>query len=646
MDEIRLIPLTAIKESPFNPRKTYPQDELEELADSIRTQGVMQPIVVRIQPEEVNADGHFEYEVVFGHRRFRGAAIAGRDDIPAIVRVMNDEQAAIAQVHENMKRKDVTALEEADSYVHLRTEHRMTAEQIGLAVGKTKAYVYARLKLASVASEVRDAVMTRGLSPEIALLIARLPHIVLQRAALAKARLPDFRQVEGEPEQWVSVRDTKRMLKELFELDVDVAQFDTTDAKLIDCAGACTDCPKRAGNMEGLSEILDPGICTDSDCYKQKQEAFVWLRTDQLRADGRTVIEGEAAVEQMETRHYIKDYTTLDNTVYDPASSTNVSMRQLLDRPGAPKIVPAAIVNPFDGRIVDVVTDEEAQQLHEFARNARAPREPGAEERDAKRQAERDAADAAIAALSPSQRACMDMDILRDVRRAVLMAMVEAPRSVEDLRLMVLREMTLGDTDLGVPGELVGLRTLLEAEEETAGDDFDSMAWGEHWVREVASPDQLALLMSMIAVEEALSWCWQLRYKPEHTARLVAIANAYGVDPADFLPEEEREPAADDASTPSLAARAQEAAEGQKAQDDDALADAAADSQPSPPAKKAKPVKKAAPAKKAAKVKRAAKVKIATDNAGSAGEDQTDEPADAGSERDPNTSDMFAGAQS
>lgn len=629
MDEIRQIPLTALHESPFNPRKTYPEDELQELAESIKSQGVMQPIVARVQPEELNADGHFDYEIIFGHRRFRAAGLAGLDAVPVIVRVMTDEQAAIAQVHENMKRKDVTALEEADSYVHLRDEHRMTGEQIAEAVGKTKAYVYARLKLASVAPEVRAAVMTRGLSAEIALLIARLPHIVLQRAALTKVRQPVFRQVEGEPEQWASVRDTKRILKELFELDVDAAQFDTKDANLVDGAGACTNCPKRAGNMEGLAEILDPGICTDSDCYKQKQEAFVWLRTDQLRAEGRTVIEGEAAAEEMKTPHYIENHTRVDSTTYDPESNRYVPLSELLKRPGAPKIVPSVIVSPHDGRLVDIITDDEAEELQEFARRASAPRSSGASARDTGQEARHNEREAAIAALPASQRACLDAQVMVDVRRAVLMAMVESQRSVDELRHMLVREMEFGDADLGIVGEVLGLHALAQVAEDEQGDEFSPTDWYVAWARETATADQLAAALAMVAVDGVLEVSWHIR-NPEIAARRLATVSAYGIDPADFLPEEERTP------TPSLAARAQEAGEGQEAQDDEASADAAVKSKSTPAAKKAKPAKKAAP------VKKAAKVKIATDDAGSAGEDQKDEPADAGAERDPNTSDMFS----
>ena len=628
MDEIRQIPLTALHESPFNPRKTYPEHELLELAESIKSQGIMQPIVARIQPEEVNKHGHFEYELIFGHRRLRAAWLAALESAPVIVRTMTDKQAAIARMHENMKRQDVTALEEADGYVHLRDAHRMTAEQIGAAVGKTKSYVYARLKLAAAAPEVRDAVTTRGMSPEIALLIGRLPHFDMQRLALKSVLLPQpYGAPADEPERWASVRDTKLKLKRLFENDVDVAQFDIADDGLIESAGACTSCPKRAGNMESLAEILDSGICTDSTCYTEKQAAFVWLKTDQMREAGHRVVEGEEASELMPYSGWMHDHRSIDERLNGHSVGEGGTLRDVLAQEGAPQLKTTVVVDPHNGRVIEALTSEEISELHAFvrARFGETPRE--ASPAEIKRQQERDARDARIAALPPAQRACMDMDVLRDVRRAVLMAMVDAPRSVDELRCMVMRELDMGDSDLGVAGETVGLRALLEAQEETAGDDFDPQAFAKQWVREQATPQQLSLIVAMMGVEDALSWTYRLNDNVEQTQHMVALAKSYGIDPADFLLPEEEDPEVEEIepSTPSTAARAQEGGEGHAAGvDGESPAGAAA-----APAKKPKPIKKAA------------KVKIAKVEAGSAGDDQKDEPADAGAARDPNTSDMF-----
>lgn len=101
-EQILRVPLSALRESPFNPRKTYDEADLQDLAESIKTQGVMQPIVVRPLPDG-QADVALRYEIVFGHRRFRACALLPeyRDDTlgaPIIVRDLDDQQAACAQV--------------------------------------------------------------------------------------------------------------------------------------------------------------------------------------------------------------------------------------------------------------------------------------------------------------------------------------------------------------------------------------------------------------------------------------------------------------------------------------------------------------------------------------------------------------------
>lgn len=627
MADFRQIPLSALKESPFNPRKHYDEAELIELAESVKSQGVMQPIVVRIQPEEVNQHGHFEYEIVFGHRRFRAARLAELEEVPAIVREMTDEQAAIAQVHENMKRKDVTALEEADGYVHLRDAYGMTAERIGKEVGKTKSYVYARLKLAAAAPGVRIAVSTRGMSPEIALLIARLPHFDMQTLAITQVLIPrSYGAAADEPERWASVRETKLKLKQLFENDVDVAQFDITDDGLIESAGACTTCPKRAGNMESLSEILDSGICTDTECFNKKQAAFVWLKTDQLRETGHQVIEGDEAKKLMPYAGWIQGHRKLEETPF--GGSHEPTSRELMARPGAPQIVPITIVNPHDGRLMEIITSDQARQLHNFANGVQA--RPESDEDEVDHEAEHAAL---IASLSRDRQAVLDASALRDVRKAVLMAMVESARQPEDLRCIVLREMDMAgyyDSFDDNVREISGLAALAEAAKAAATDpdDFDEDEWCRTWVREEATLDQLGLLMAMIGVEHALEGRYGRLAAVTNSVRLVSIANSYGVDPANYLPaRDDDDQDAEAAETPSTAAQAQDGDEGHAAEVD---GDVAADS-PAP----------AAPAKKPKAPKKAAKVRIARVEAGSAGDDQKDEPADAGVARDPNTSDMF-----
>ena len=156
-ETITMLPLARLRESPFNPRRRYNEASLLELAETMLppTGRVHQPIVVR---PLVQADVEHDHEIVFGHRRFRAAGIAGLEEIPAIVRAMTDEEAQLAQVVENLQREDVSPLEEADALHTLRREHGQSIEDLMKHAGKSRSYVFNRLRLATAHDKVREAV--------------------------------------------------------------------------------------------------------------------------------------------------------------------------------------------------------------------------------------------------------------------------------------------------------------------------------------------------------------------------------------------------------------------------------------------------------------------------------------------------------
>jgi ParB/RepB/Spo0J family partition protein len=267
MTPLQTIPLNALRESPFNPRQAYPASSLDELAASIRTQGVLQPVLVRPLPGAANGDPWPLYELVCGHRRYRAATLAGLDELPAIVREMTDEQAAVAQLHENAKRADITALEEADGYQHLHRTHHMPVPQIAQAIGKSTSHVYSRLKLATAGPDLREACMRRGLPAELALEVARVPAS-LQRQALRKITADHADEDTPPADRWLSYRNTKTVLQTAFRTMLSRAVFALDDATLTG-AGPCTTCPKRAGNDPELADLPDH-TCMDSDCFDAK----------------------------------------------------------------------------------------------------------------------------------------------------------------------------------------------------------------------------------------------------------------------------------------------------------------------------------------------------------------------------------------
>lgn len=138
------IPLIALHHSPTNPRKTYPERELEELAESIRSQGIINPITVRPFYEENKI---VAYEVVAGNRRYRAALLAELQLVPCIVRDLTDDQVMDIQIAENLHRQDVPPLEEAAAFQAMLDTRKIDVDELAGKIGKSARYVYRRLKL-------------------------------------------------------------------------------------------------------------------------------------------------------------------------------------------------------------------------------------------------------------------------------------------------------------------------------------------------------------------------------------------------------------------------------------------------------------------------------------------------------------------
>lgn len=272
-----ILPLAQLAESPTNPRQRY--GDLTELIDSIRRQGVLQPVLARPLDQD-------RYELVFGHRRFRAAREAGLTALPAMVREMTDLEVLEAQLVENCQRADIHPLEEAEGYRRLHEEHGYSVDDIAAKVGKSKAAVYARLKLCSLAPAARKAFLEERLSPSVALLVARIPDPKLQAEATRELTdgVPKYRAPR-------SVRAAEAFLQDTYMLRLAEAPFAAEDAQLLPEAGACTTCPKRTGNQALLfPDVKSADVCTDPPCYQRKVAAVWERRVESAKAAGQEVL--------------------------------------------------------------------------------------------------------------------------------------------------------------------------------------------------------------------------------------------------------------------------------------------------------------------------------------------------------------------
>ena len=313
----QMIGLDYAAPSPTNPRKSFPEGEMNELVDSIKAHGLLQPILVRMWPLSYPQPGPLTtYEIVAGERRWRAARLAGLTMIEAKCRELSDLEVLEIQIIENMQRADLHPLEEAEGYERIMATHAYTVEQLGEKIGKSRSYIFGRLKLLALDDDARRLFRSGLLNPSTALLVARVPTTALRAKAIKEITEPDY---NGEI---LSVRRAHEVLKQRFMLKLADAPFPRWMDKLHPDAGSCEVCPKRTGNVPDLFDDIDsPDVCTDPDCFVQKKIAYRDQQAEKVSTAGGKVIIGDEAKKLapygIEKYTDLKGYTQLDKTCHD-----------------------------------------------------------------------------------------------------------------------------------------------------------------------------------------------------------------------------------------------------------------------------------------------------------------------------------------
>ena len=153
------LPVTALEPGPFQPRTSMDPGALAELADSIKRQGVLQPILARPHPKKAAA-----YQIIAGERRWRAAQAAGLREVPVLIRSLADTEAMAAALVENLQRQDLDAIEEAEGYRRLLSDFGLTQDNLGGLVGKSRSHVANTLRLLQLPEAVRAHVQSGALS--------------------------------------------------------------------------------------------------------------------------------------------------------------------------------------------------------------------------------------------------------------------------------------------------------------------------------------------------------------------------------------------------------------------------------------------------------------------------------------------------
>ncbi|MDR2904154.1 MAG: nucleoid occlusion protein [Clostridiales bacterium] len=177
--EIVYLPISKITPNPYQPRKFFEKSQLEDLANSIKEYGVIQPVSVRL----INGRS---YELVAGERRLRASKLAGLETIPAIVVKINDQDSAIIALIENLQRQDLNFLEEAEGLNNLISDYAFTQEQLAERIGKKQSTIANKLRLLRLPKNVQKVLIENGLTERHARALLKLPDEQMQLDVLKK----------------------------------------------------------------------------------------------------------------------------------------------------------------------------------------------------------------------------------------------------------------------------------------------------------------------------------------------------------------------------------------------------------------------------------------------------------------------------
>lgn len=250
-----MVALANVQPSNYNPRKNFDEESLSELAESIRQQGVLQPVGVRPVAED-------RFEIVFGERRYRASLMAGLEEIPAIVMEISDETAEEMAVTENLQRKDVTPIEEANAYQRLIDSGRYDVQALVMQFGKNEKYIRTRLKFVSLIPEIARLLEQDEITISVASEICRYGEEI-QREVYEKHLCESVQQYNS----WRGMKATEvaRSIERQYTTDLQRYAFDKT---------LCLSCPHNTNNMMLFCEG-GCGNCANRTCLAEMNATYL-----------------------------------------------------------------------------------------------------------------------------------------------------------------------------------------------------------------------------------------------------------------------------------------------------------------------------------------------------------------------------------
>ncbi len=245
---LKHIAVDCIQRSPFQPRRHFDAQALEELAESIRQQGLLQPIVVRVCGEAN------QYELIAGERRWRACQLAGLDTLPALVREADDATVAALALIENIQREELNPVEEASALQRLIDEFAMTHQQVADSIGRSRASVSNLLRLLSLNKEVKQMLSERKIE---------MGHAKVLLGLSGQLQLKAAREVVAKQ---LSVRQTESLVRQLNqptaksvekEADADIQRLEQTISEKLGASVSIRHTDKGAGKLVIQYHSLD-----------------------------------------------------------------------------------------------------------------------------------------------------------------------------------------------------------------------------------------------------------------------------------------------------------------------------------------------------------------------------------------------------
>lgn len=256
------VALADIQPSNYNPRKNFDEKSLAELADSIRQQGVLQAIGVRPIAEN-------RFEIVFGERRYRASQIAGLEEIPAVILDISDETAEEMAVTENLQRKDVTPIEEANAYQKLIESGRHDVQSLAVQFGKNESYIRTRLKFVSLIPEIAQLLEQDELTISVATEICRygedIQHDIYEKHLKEGVPYNSWRGMKAS--------EVAKNIERSYTTDLKRYFFDKT---------VCLSCPHNTNNMMLFCEEGSCGNCANRKCLEEMNASYLAEKAVQL----------------------------------------------------------------------------------------------------------------------------------------------------------------------------------------------------------------------------------------------------------------------------------------------------------------------------------------------------------------------------